>query len=189
MVRADPPAHALPTATFHHYLTEKTMSVLRLIAKSTAALSAIIAFTGAAASTASAAEGTEAIALAPAEVTSFEWVQGNQEWAQPNLDRLQRTVFVIYPDASFEMREPDGYTPMRGTISSDGTFSVSSSFNSGVGYASAEVSGQISVQNGVPVLSLTYTSSSAAAADVNNTAYSYSNGKAYRATATLQQVS
>jgi hypothetical protein len=112
-----------------------------------------------------------------------------QEWAQPNLDRLQRTVFVIYPDASFEMREPDGYTPMRGTISADGTFSVSSSFNSGVGYASAEVMGQISVQNGVPVVSLTYTSSSAAGANVNNTSYGYSNGKAYQATATLQQVS
>jgi hypothetical protein len=178
-----------PQATSHHYPTEKTMSVLRLVAKSIAALSALIAFTGAAAGTASAAERTEAIALAPVEVTSFDWVQGNQEWAQPNLDRLQRTVFVIYPDASFEMREPDGYTPMRGTISADGTFSVSSSFNSGVGYASAEVMGQISVQNGVPVVSLTYTSSSAAGANVNNTSYGYSNGKAYQATATLQQVS
>lgn len=60
-----------------------------------------------------------------AEVTSFEWLDGNGQWEQEYLDRLRRTVFIITSDGSFTMSEPDGHGTIVGTISDYATFRAS----------------------------------------------------------------
>ena len=100
-------------------------TILRPVAVVAVALGVSLAGAGIAAAAPAAvsvpavASAVQAVNLQPAQI-QFQWVTGQQQWAQPNLDRLRRTVFQARADGQFAMVQPDGYPTVVGRISGDG---------------------------------------------------------------------
>lgn len=127
----------------------------------------------------------KAVAATPAEITSFEWAGGTQQWSDRYRSRLTRTVFVLGTDGSFQMRQPDGFPTLVGTVADDGTFEASYVANSGVGYTRADATGSVGVRDGRPVMTITYTAGSAMGAVINDTPFGTNSTAGYRATLML----
>jgi hypothetical protein len=129
----------------------------------------------------------QAVDLQPAQI-QFQWVTGQQQWAQPNLDRLRRTVFQARADGQFAMVQPDGYPTVIGRISGDGTFEGAWTRSAGsTGGAAVHISGRIAAEQGSAVqMSLTYEAGSVTVARIDDQPFNMSASKVYRAQMVMQ---
>ncbi|MGH3565822.1 MAG: hypothetical protein ACRDRH_07265 [Pseudonocardia sp.] len=164
------------------------MSILRIAGTAVSTLFVTVTLALTAAGPAAAAPANSGnLTLVPAEITLFDWRSGKQQWTQPSRNRLSRAVFTLRADGAFVMHQPDSYPTLVGTVSSDGTVRAAYHSTTGnTGSISVEVLGQLGVDNGVPVLSLTYASGSAMAAVINGTRFGSNSTLMYRATMTLR---
>jgi hypothetical protein len=124
-------------------------TILRPVAVVAVALGVSLAGAGIA-TAAPAATDVQAVTMKPARI-QFEWVGGKQQWAQPSLDRLWRTVFQARDDGRFVMAQPDGYPAVVGRISGDGSFEGEWADSVGsTGSTNVHISGRIAVDGGEP---------------------------------------
>lgn len=128
---------------------------------------------------------TGARTMAPARITGFTWMGGRQQWKQASYDRLMRSSFTV-SGTRFVMRQPDGYDTLVGTISADGTFRATKTHSYGsTGNIAIEVLGHLD-WGSTPTMNISYAANSAMSANINNTPFGSTNGKAYRATIMLR---
>ena len=163
-----------------------TRTVLRHFAAVAVALGVTLAGAGvASAATAApaAVNAVQAITLQPAQITQFQWVSGQAQWAQPSLSRLSRSVFQAQAGGRFVMAQPDGYPTAVGRFAADGSYVADYRSSVGsVGSTYVHISGRISQGAGNTVqMSIVYESGSVTAAVVNNTPFGASGSKVYRA--------
>jgi hypothetical protein len=130
------------------------------------------------------------ITLAPTSIQRFEWVQGQQSWTEPSLDRLARSVFRLDSAGGFTMVQPDGYPTLVGTVAEYGTFQAQwSSPEGGNASTIVEVSGQMAAGNGAVAMAMTYISGATTVALVDGTAHGDSRVKAFHALLILEPAS
>lgn len=161
-------------------------TILRPVAAVAVALGVSLAGAGIATATPAAATEAQAVAMRPSQI-QFDWVSGKQQFAQPSLDRLWRTVFQARADGRFVMAQPDGFPAVVGRLSGDGTFEGEWANSVGnTGATNVHISGRITVDGGAPQMSLTYESGSAIAANVNGQQFGTNATKVYRAQMVMQ---
>jgi hypothetical protein len=134
-----------------------------------------------------AANEVQAVTMRPAQI-QFQWVNGQQQWAQPSLDRLWRTVFQARADGSFVMAQPDGFPTVVGRLSGDGTFEGEWANSVGnTGSTALHISGRISTDQSGPVqMSLVYEAGSVTVAHVDNQRFGANASKVFRAQMQMQ---
>jgi len=127
-------------------------------------------------------------------VTAFNWVAGQSQWQQSNINRLARSQWRFLNNGYFAMVQPDGYPLVAGSWTRRGaltTFSGRYVFNTGYsGQTIVDVVGSLRGR----VLSLRYVSAQTLAAvigcDVNGDGcnrYGSSRTKAYTARVTVRR--
>jgi hypothetical protein len=131
------------------------------------------------------------VAFTTAEITGFSLKAGQPSWGQRDYDRLLGAQWYFDNNGSFELQLPNfGLPPIRGKCQVQGnTLVFQGGSQTSYGYTggtSVEVHGQISNQNGTPVLHIIYASGQATSAVINNTPFGQSKTHAYEATAVLQ---
>jgi hypothetical protein len=165
-------------------------ALLRLVAVVAVALGVSLAGAGIAAAAPAApaaANEVQAVTMRPAQI-QFQWVNGQQQWAQPSLNRLWRTVFQARADGSFVMAQPDGFPTVVGRLSGDGTFEGEWANSVGnTGSTAVHISGRISTDQSGPVqMSLVYEAGSVTVAHVDNQQFGANASKVFRAQMQMQ---
>lgn len=144
-----------------------------------------------------AAQNGAPVFFAADQILSYEQVRGNNpQWTQNSARRFMSAIWQFNADGAFYFApthdvRSDLY-PMMGRYQVQGNqvvFSAKSSSQIGyTGMAMAMIDGVIDFSQGVPVVTMSWISSSGSAAVVNDIRFSGGNTTAYQIQATLAQV-